>query len=308
MQGQAQGTYYSILYYDEAQRDFTQQIDSLLDDFDLTASLWVENSLLRKVNSNTDSVINDLFADLLAKSLQINQFTEGAFDCSVGKLVRAWGFGFEAGKDLTDFQIDSLRQYVGGEFQVYENNGTTYLHKPSRETEIDFNAIAQGYSVDMVGKFLASKGISNYLIDIGGEVIAHGSKSEGKPWCVGIEKPAAEKYEGRVVETVISLKDQSVVTSGNYRKYYEKDGVRYSHTIDPSTGRPVTHNLLSVSVIAKEAWYADAMATAFMVMGLERSLHFLESHPEIAGAYFIYSEGAEYKTFATEGFKQLLNK
>lgn len=307
--GNAQGTYYSITYYDKAQRNLQHEIDSILDEFDQTASLWVENSLIRRINNNEDSVANGLLADLIRKSNEINEYTGGAFDCTVGKLVRAWGFGFDKRKDMSNQMIDSIKRYTGKPVQVIKNEeGKLIVRKPFPETEIDFNAIAQGYSVDMVGEFLESMGIENYLIDIGGEVIGKGSKPNGESWVVGIEKPADDKNSERVIETAIRLDNQSVVTSGNYRKYYEKDGVRYSHTIDPETGRPVEHTLLSASVVAKESWRADALATAFMVMGMERGLEFLKQHPEIEAAFFIYNNEGEYKTYATEGFEKIISK
>lgn len=163
----------------------------------------------------------------------------------------------------------------------------------------------------MIASVFDSLGVQNYLIDVGGEVIAKGSKPNGENWAVGIEKPAESKYDQQEVEVAISLIDKSVVTSGNYRKYYEKDGVRYSHTIDPATGHPVDHSLLSVSVVSKESWYADAMATAFMVMGLEKALQFINSHPDdqdIQAVFFIYDDHGEFKTHATPAFQKLIRE
>ena len=159
----------------------------------------------------------------------------------------------------------------------------------------------------MVGDFLKSKGVQNFLVDIGGEVLAYGSKPDGGRWMVGIEKPAQNKYSTQEVDVKIALTDKAVVTSGNYRKYYEADGVKYSHTIDPFTGYPVKHTLLSVSVVALEAWEADAMATAFMVMGLEKALEFLENTDKYE-AYFIYTENGDYKTYSTKGFDDMIVK
>ena len=302
--GEAQGTYYAITYYDYDNRDFSAAIDSILTDFDQTASLWVGNSLIRRINDNSDSVMNDIFAELLELSLQVNEKTGGYFDCTVGKLVNAWGFGFKQGQDLDSSTVDSLRQYTGQPLEVVSREGKKILRKATPETEIDFNAIAQGYSVDILAKFLDSKGIEHYLIDIGGEVIAKGHKPDGSLWIVGVERPAQGQFDEREIDTRISLENQSVVTSGNYRKFYEKDGVKYSHTIDPLTGYPVNHSLLSVSVIANEAWKADAFATAFMAMGMEKAKAYIEKNNEIKAVYFIYNENGEYKTFSTEEFKK----
>lgn len=311
IQGQAQGTYYSIIYYDAQHRDLQPQIDSLLHDFDLTASLWEENSVIRRINGGQDSAINPMFADLLARSLQINDYTQGAFNCKIGALVNLYGFGFKNREDVSDSQIDSLVSIIANDkCEIIEGN-PMHLGGKSQGVEFDFNAIAQGYSVDLLAAMFDSLGIHDYLIDVGGEVIAKGAKPNGDNWVVGIERPAENKYSDQEVEAAIYLKDKSVVTSGNYRKYYEKDGVRYSHTIDPATGRPVEHSLLSVSVISKESWYADAMATAFMVMGLEKSLQFIDQHPDnddIQAVYFIYDEGGSYKTLATPKFQELIKE
>lgn len=309
LEGKAQGTYYSITYYDAQQRDFQTAIDSLLDNFDLTASLWVDSSLIRRVNENKDSVVNDCFATLLTLSSEMNQFTEGCFDCTVGRLVNAWGFGFEKREDLSDETIDSLLAFVGKQpTMTTDGNGNFIVHKPDPRTTIDFNAIAQGYATDLVSRFLEEKGIASFIVDIGGEVYAKGTKPDGSKWKVGIERPAENKYSSPEVETTIGLENLAVVTSGNYRKYYEKDGVRYSHTINPTTGRPVEHTLLSVSVIDTAAWRADALATAFMVMGLERAKQFISAHPDDSGAqavFFIYDDNGQYRTYATDGFKQM---
>lgn len=308
LQGEAQGTYYSIAYYDAQHRNLQSQIDSLLHDFDMTASLWEENSVIRRVNSREDSVINDMFYDILEKSWKIERYTGGAFDCEIGALVNLYGFGFKNREDITDRQVDSLLSYVrssetGVEDSVYKK---IFL---GEGVELDFNAIAQGYSVDLIARMFDSLGIESYLIDVGGEVIAKGLKHNGEPWTVGIERPAENKYSEQEIETAIGLRDKSVVTSGNYRKYYEQDGVRYSHTIDPATGRPVSHSLLSVSVVSREAWYADAMATSFMVMGLEKSLQFIAEHPDnpdIQAVFFIYDDHGAYKTYGTPEFQQLI--
>lgn len=310
LQGEAQGTYYSIVYYDDQQRDMQESVDSLLKDFDQTASLWVEQSLLRRINRNETDTLNALLADMLQKSLDICKYTEGCFDCRVGRLVQAWGFSFKQQESLSNAQIDSLLHYARGNVAIDTlADGTMLIRKEYPETELDFNAIAQGYSVDLIATMFEQRGIHNYLIDVGGEVIARGCKEDGSPWCVGIERPAENKYSQREVEAAVNLKDLSVVTSGNYRKYYEKEGVRYSHTIDPVTGSPVQHSLLSASVVDEHSWRADALATAMMVMGKEKALAFAAKHPEdpaMQRMYFIYDKDGEYETYATEGFKKMM--
>ena len=308
--GEAQGTYYSITYYDSQHRNLQGAIDSLLDAFDLTASLWVDSSLLRRTNANLDSVVNADFANLVRYSAAMHELTEGAFDCTVGNLVAAWGFSFKKREPMTDAVVDSLRRFVGQQpVVVRDAEGRYLLRKPAPEVTLDFNAIAQGYSTDLIAHFLDSLGISNYLVDVGGEIYAHGAKADGTPWRIGIERPAGDKYDSRQVESTIALSNCAVVTSGNYRKYYEENGVRYSHTIDPTTGRPVRHSLLSVTVVDSVAWRADALATAFMVMGLERAKAFIDAHPDDSGTqavYFIYDEDGTNKTYATQAFTKLI--
>ena len=308
-EGEAQGSYYNISYYDRQQRNLQEEIDSLLDDFDMTASLWKENSLIRQINDNRKTVLNPLFIDLLQKSVEMNRYTNGAFDCTVGQLVNAWGFGFKQRKELDSKAVDSLRMYCGVQPKIMnDTNGTTNIVKPSVNTTIDFNAIAQGYSTDMVAHFLETKGIENYIVNIGGEVFARGSKPDGSSWVIGIERPAKTIDSAPVIAQTIEVNNMAVVTSGNYRKYYEKDGVRYSHTIDPATGYPVKHSLLSVTVVDTAAWRADAIATAFMVMGLEKSLEFIAEHSNDSGmdaVLFIYDENGEYKYYETSGWKKM---
>jgi thiamine biosynthesis lipoprotein len=313
LQGETQGSYYSIIYYDSLQRNFQPQIDSLLHDFDLTANLWVDSSIIRRINRNEDTLISEMFRDILLKSLEINRYTHGAFNCKIGTLVNLYGFGFENRQDVSNNEIDSILAFIRQDSTIItptDHQGVYALRKLP-QIEYDFNAIAQGYTSDLIAQMFDRLGLESYLVDIGGEVIAKGTKPNGDNWTVGIERPAETKYSTQQIETAILLNNQSVVTSGNYRKYYEKDGVRYSHTIDPATGHPVSHSLLSVSVVSKESWYADAMATAFMVMGLEKSLQFIEQHPDdpdIQAVYFIYDEHGEYKTFATPKFQEIIKE
>ena len=310
LQGEAQGTYYSIIYYDSLGRDLTRDLNTRLERFDHTASLWQETSELRRVNSNITDTVSSLFADLFTMSDSIRRYTGGAFDCRVGRIVQAWGFSFRKQEELSTTTLDSLLLAARGAVSLERlPDGVFRLHKEYPATELDFNAIAQGYSVDLLALWFDSLGIHNYLIDIGGEVIAKGSKPGNLPWSVGIERPAADRYSRPEVEIAIRLEDGSVVTSGSYRKYYERDGTRYSHTIDPATGRPVEHSLLSASVVSKHSWYADAMATAFMVMGLEKAIQFIANHPDnadIQAACFIYDDHGEYRTYVTPEFQKLI--
>ena len=206
--GETQGTYYSVIYYDDQQRDFQYKIDSILKDFDLSLSLWVPNSIISMLNRNDTMVLLDhFFIKNFEIAKEVAKKTKGAFDPTVGSLVRAWGFGFDANKHVDDKIIDSILQFTGYQKVHIENRK---LVKDDIRTTIDFNAIAQGYSVDLLGSFLEEQGIWNYLVDIGGEVKAKGNKPDGAEWKVGIEKPTESKNDQRDLKAVITLKDKSI--------------------------------------------------------------------------------------------------
>lgn len=304
--GEAQGTYYSIIYYDVENHDFQMEIDSILDAFDQSVSLWVPNSILSRVNQNDSTVlIDDYFRQNFELARQVAVATEGGFDFTVAPLVRAWGFSFDEKKNVDKQIIDSLLSLVNYRNVQIDNDKVI---KADQRISFDFNAIAQGYSVDLIGEWLESKGIVNYLVDIGGEVKGKGSKADGSFWKVGVEKPAVNKSDARDLKAVVELKDASIATSGNYRKFYEEDGIRYSHTINPRTGYPVQHSLLSVSVLTNSTALADAYATAFMVWGFEKSQSFVEIKPELE-AFFIYADGSgNYQTYATDGFRKQISR
>ena len=305
--GEAQGTYYSIQYFDPEQRNLQPQIDSLLQAFDRSASLWVDSSLLRRINDGQTDTLDDILSFLLQNSLRIMDYTDSAFDIRMGRLVQTWGFSFKQRSEPDSTTLAALLRAAHS--PVGYANGRFFRHNP--DTELDFNAIAQGYASDLVARLLDGYGIDSYLVDIGGEVISRGLKPDGKPWRVGIERPAEDRYSEPVVQTAITLTDASVVTSGSYRKYYEKGGVRYSHTIDPATGRPVQHSLLSVSVVEDQCWLADAMCTAYMVMGLDSARRFIAAHPDgpgTAAVYFIYDSCGTLKEYGTKEFMNLASE
>jgi len=298
LEGFAQGTYYSIRYYDPQNRNLQKEIDSLLSEFNKTASIYDETSIVSRINRNEDNVLlNNDFMQLIVFSQQISEQTNGAFDITVGQLVNAWGFGTEKQQDMTQKKIDSLLPCIGYNKIALEDRK---LVKQNSCIKLDFNAIAKGYAVDKIGIFFDSLQIEHYLIDIGGEVLAKGNKN-GESWKVGIEKPTNTKGDNRQVLTSMPLNNMSLATSGSYRKYYEKDGVRFAHTISPQTGYPVDNNLLSVTVLHPKTAFADGYATAFMVMGMDASIEFLKTHKDIE-VYFIYQQADSILTYATEGF------
>ncbi len=303
-QGQAQGTYYAVTYFDTRERNFQPQVDSILKAFDQSVSMWVEGSIISRINRGDSSVRPDpWFVDIFNRSKEIAATTDGAFDFTVGPLVNAWGFGFKGKMKMDSALVDSLRNLVDYR-KVRLENGR--IIKENERAQFDFNAIAQGYAVDVLGKFLVSEGIQNYLIDIGGEVLGKGMKPDGSAWIVGIENPATDSLSERTLNARVRLSAKAVATSGSYRKYYEEDGIRYSHTIDPKTGYPVRHSLLSVSVMADDCATADGYATAFMVMGFDKAKEFVENEPSLE-AYFIYAtQDGLFQTYSTEGFRKII--
>lgn len=282
--GITQGSYFSITYYDEGNRHFETEIDSIFREVDNAVSLWNENSIIRKVNRNEDIVVNQIFKDNFEWARKASEFSDGAFDATIGPLVSAWGFHYKKELEMTPEMVDSIRQLVGYQkVQIVDDR----VVKENPNMTLDFNAVAQGYTTDLIGKFLETKGVYNYLVDVGGEIMARGTKPNGEMWTIGIEKPAENFDSERAVQIKLKLKDKGIVTSGNYRKYIEKDGVRYSHSIDPKTGYPVEHNLLSATVIADNASWADCLATICMLVGKEKASKLLETQDGVE-AYFIF--------------------
>jgi thiamine biosynthesis lipoprotein len=302
--GQTQGTYYAVTYFDSKERDFQPQIDSILKAFDLSVSMWVPESIISRTNRGDSLALPDeWFVDIFNRSVEISKRTNGAFDFTIGPLVNAWGFGFKGKLKMDQAVVDSLRELVDYRTVRLEDGK---IIKDKKNIQFDFNAIAQGYAVDVLGKFLASKGITDYLIDIGGEVLGKGSKPDGQSWIVGVENPATDSLSERTLNIKVRLNDHALATSGSYRKYYEENGIRYSHTIDPATGYPVRHSLLSVSVLAEDCATADGYATAFMVMGYEKAKEFLAGQSGLE-AYFITDGGSgTFQTYATKGFEAII--
>lgn len=303
IRGVAQGTYYNISYFDSLKRNLQWQIDSLLRVYDLSASNYVDSSIISKVNANIQVEIDDIFRGNFLLSQEVAKATHGDFDITVRPLVELWGFGKKETSEVNQNEVDSILQFTGyHKVRMVDNK----IQKDDPRVQLDFNAIAQGYSVDVVAAYLRSLGIDNFLVDIGGEVYASGMKSGNLYWQVGIERPKDNETYGESLSAIVSLKDKGMATSGNYRKFYIKNGVKYSHTIDPHTGRPARRKLLSATIIAKDAAHADAYATACMVMGVKKSTTFLKSHPEME-AFLIYSdENGNYKNFYTQGLRKFL--
>ena len=302
IEGQTQGTLYHIKY--EGREDLTKDVDSILNDFENSMSTYRENSTISKIGKNDNSVVLDkYFLQCFKKGTEISNISHGAFDMSVAPLVNIWGFGFEHNQEADKDAIDSILQFVGYEKIRLENNR---IVKDDSRIMLDASAIAKGQSVDVVSEYLESLGIVNYLVEIGGELRAKGTKFNNENWIIGIDKPIDNSgYDYRELQAKLKVINMSVATSGSYRRFYEKDGQRYSHTIDPHTGYPVTHGLLSTTVIAPDCMTADAYATAFMVLGVEESKKIAEKDPVIQ-AYFIFAtETDSINITYTKGFENL---
>lgn len=300
LKGQTQGTFYEITYYDSQGRNFLQPVDSLLKQFSTSLSNYDTASTISRVNANQKVAEKDsLFDEFVEKSLKIYELTNGAFDVTVSPIVNAWGFGFTDTVVIEKELIDSLLNFVGSDKLNYKEG---VLQKDSSVTMIS-NAIAQGMSVDYIASFFESKGVVDYLINIGGEMRANGKNNRGTVWRIGINTP---KENAGIEESTTSvlLKDKSIATSGNYRKFYEKDGVKYSHTVDPRTGYPVTHSLLSATVIADDCGEADALATAFMVMGIDSAKAFIKTHPKYQ-TVLIYSDADSLAIYAHPSLEEM---
>ena len=283
-EGQVFGTTYHITY--QSPKDRHQDIQEALRRVDLSLSAFNPQSTLSKINRNESQDTDTLFRQLFRQAQQLSRITRGAFDITVAPLVNAWGFGFKNRETITQPLIDSLLQLTGYEKVRLTADGK--IQKEHENIQMDFSAIAKGFGTDQVAKTLKEKGIRNFMIEIGGEISASGNNPKGKPWTIGIVEPNEQTANGQTppLQTVITLTNQALATSGNYRNYYYEGNKRYAHTINPKTGRPVEHSLLSATIIAPTCSEADAYATACMVLGTDSSLAILKQQPHLLW-YFI---------------------
>ena len=283
--GSVFGTFYTINY--QSDKDYHQEIKAALLEVDNALSMFNEQSIISHINRENGGEANDMFMEVFQKAMEVSKETNGAFDITVAPLVNAWGFGFKNGAMPTRQQVDSIRQFVGWKKVTAKDK---IIKKADRRVMLDCSAIAKGYGVDVVARLLTDKGVTNFMIEIGGEIITKGISPKRVPWKIGVIKPTEDSLQtSGEYQTILNVTDKAMATSGNYRNFYYKGGKRYAHTIDPKTGYPVQHNILSATVLAKDCATADAYATSFMVMGLEGAKDILERHPELM-AYLIYSD------------------
>ena len=297
--GQTMGTSYSVKYLDEEERNFQSEIDSLLEVFNMSLSTYIPESEISRFNREALlKYESPFFYPVLKRSKEIYEKTEGAFDPTVGPLVNAWGFGPESGRTPDKATVDSLRQLVHFDSIYFDEVAVCKMMKGMK---LDFSAIAKGYGVDVVAQYLMDQGIENLFVEIGGEIYCHGVNANGDLWRVGVNYPSLDPKKQEMAQAIVSVHNRAIATSGNYRNFYVEDGVKYSHTIDPVTGYPVQHTLLSASVFAPDCMTADAYATAFMVLGYKKAI-LIDDREQDIDVYLIYSdENGRLLTYASPG-------
>ncbi len=295
--GMVFGTFYTITY--QCDSNLHGSIRQVLQQVDNSLSTFNKASIVSAINRNERPALDDMFVQVYHTAMQVSAETDGDFDITVAPLVNVWGFGFKNDTTPTPAVIDSLRQYIGYRtLRIEQADGKKYLKKEHAETMLDFSAVAKGYGCDAVADLLRQRGVKNFMVEIGGEIVAEGTNSKQKPWKIGVSKPIDDTLNTQQgIDTVLNITNKAMATSGNYRNFYYKDGKKYAHTIDPKTGCPVQHSLLSATVLAPTCAMADAYATAFMVMGMEKAKKVLDRHPELQ-VYFIYAEGDKMHTWS----------
>jgi thiamine biosynthesis lipoprotein len=305
IQGFTQGTTYHITCQLPSESDLKERIDSLLKRFDASLSTYDSTSIISSVNYNVPGVRTDsMFRTVFRESARVYQLTGGAFDITLGPVINAWGFGPGQKLEVDSAMIDSLLQYVGMD-KVYLKDDQVVKTDPG--IILNVNAIAQGYAVDVVASYLESLGCKNYMVEIGGEIRTRGVNAKGNFWRIGVDRPEfGNMIPGEQLQVIISMHNRSLATSGNYRKFYEKDGVMITHSIDPSTGFPKQSKLLSATVLCEQCITADAYATSCMVLGLEKAIAFIGNQKD-ADAYLIYGdEVGAYQVWYSEGLKKYM--
>lgn len=300
-QGYIFGTYYNIRY--SAKNDLEQGIKRTMQEFDGSLSTFNKESVISRINRNESGQTDDSFNRMYTKAYEIYGLSNGAFDITVAPLVNAWGFGFSNKENISDNLIDSLRRYVGMDKISLEND---VLLKTDKHIMLDASAIAKGQACDVVAEYLRQQGCRNLLVDIGGEVVLQGRNQNGEPWRVGITKPQDNLTATQNdIQEVLSSTSLAMATSGNYRQFYIENGIRRSHTIDPRSGYPVNHSLLSATVVAEDCMTADALATACMVLGTDSALLMIENRPETE-CYLIYATDTATAVVFSSGMSTLI--
>ena len=303
LEGFTQGTTYRITYSNNVPEiGVGDMVEDVLKKVDFSMSGYNPESTLSKVNRGEDVVVEQIFIDVFNRAKEMYEITGGYFDVSAAPLFDIWGFGFTDRSSVTQDMIDSVKQYIGMD-RVNIAAGRVIKSDPG--IKLNFNAIAQGYTSDLIAMAFDSVGIKNYLVEVGGEIFCKGVKASGDKWNIGIDLPEEGNFiQGAELAGIIKLSGRGLATSGNYRKFYEENGQKYSHTIDPLTGYPARHSLLSATVVAGDAMTADAYGTYLMIIGLDRAIEVVEATPGV-DAYLIYWEDEEYKIYRSAGVEVL---
>ena len=308
-EGKVFGTYYNIRY--EATRDLEDSIRAAFQAFDNSLSMFNPHSILSAVNANRDTVTNEAFETMWEEAKRVNQLSRGAFDITVAPLVNYWGFGNKGVQSTDRFadriqtDIDSLRQFVGFDKVMLFNHKVI---KRDLRVQIDAGAVAKGQACDMIAAVLCANGCTNWLVDIGGEVVCHGVNDKGQAWHVGITKPNLNNEGAQEeLQEILALTDVSMATSGNYRNYYYDGEQRRSHTIDPRTGYPVQHSVLSATVVSSTCMRADALATACMVLGEQDALDMIARAGD-AACYLIVAKNDSLTVVQSPNWAEFVTK
>ena len=302
--GPAQGSTYNISYVVAPGVDYRKQIDSILFEIDKSMSLWDKQSTISKLNRGEKVKPDPLFKKVFIKSKQISRETLGAFDISVAPLVNFWGFGTQEHGVIDSARVDSIRAFVG--FRKLVN--VLDSNRLPKGMMVDMNAIAQGFTVDVIAEFLYAKGISNFMVEVGGELRTSGKTIDKRLWTIGIDKPQENLDPENRFQVILALDSLALATSGNYRKFWvdEETGMKYVHTINPKTGYPVKTRLLSATIITDNAMEADAWATVCMVVGLEEAIRLIKENRALE-AYFVYSDiDGNWEIWQSDGFAKMV--
>lgn len=299
------GTLYRVTYQSET--NLQAEIEEELHRFDASLSPFNDISIITKINRNEAVRPDSFFLRVFRASQRISEETRGAFDITVAPLVNAWGFGFKQGIFPDSAEVDSLLELTGYAKVSLSDSGC--VHKADSRMMLTCSAVAKGYAVDVVAQLLKRRGVRNFMVDIGGEVVVGGQNPAGGPWRIGINKPVDDSLSVRGdLQALLHITDAAMATSGNYRNFYYREGKKYAHTIDPRTGYPVQHEILSATVVAPDCMSADAYATAFMVMGLDSAARFVQEKPDL-DVYFIYADSVgEMRVYQSPGMKRYIEK
>lgn len=326
-EGKVFGTFYHITY--QCDRNLQKEIEAELIKVDNALSMFNDSSVISRINRGDSLVRQDetgkMFLDVYQLAMTISEETDGAFDITVAPLVNAWGFGFKNGTEPTPQAIDSIRQFIGFKKLNCQpqtgNRKSMIITKADSHIMLDCSAIAKGYGTDMVARLFRNNEVENFMVEIGGEIVVGGKNKNQEAWKIGITKPTEDpESQNNELQAVLAMPVKAVAstskakkqnskpksalaTSGNYRNFYYKNGRRYAHTIDPKTGYPVQHNILSATVIAPTCAEADAYATAFMVLGLDGAQRILDNHPELMVYLICAGEGDDYIIWQSEGLE-----